>query len=160
MRDKLLRLLEENARYTNEDLATMIGADESAVEDEIRKLENEGIIRGYKTLIDWESVDNVHVTAIIEIKVAPQPDAGFEEIAEKIMRLEHVEAVYLMSGGYDLCVIVTGQTFQKVAMFVAKRLATLEFVLSTATHFVLRRYKDMGVEMVGSNSDDRGKMSL
>lgn len=160
MNEKLLHLLEENARYTNEDLATMLGTTEAEVRAEVDKLQKDGVIRGYKTLIDWERVDNVHVTAIIEIKVAPQPDAGFEDIAEKIMRFEHVEAVYLMSGGYDLCVIVTGQTFQKVAMFVAKRLAPLQFVLSTATHFVLRRYKDMGVEMVGTNGDDRGKMSL
>ena len=109
--------------------------------------------------IDWASVDDVHVTAIIELKIVPQADAGFEEIAERISQFEHVESVYLMSGGYDLCVTVTGQSFQKVAMFVAKRLATMNEVTSTATHFVLRRYKEMGVTMCDS-TDDRGRISL
>ena len=160
MDERLLALLEENARYTDAELATMLGRPEADVKASIDALEAAGFIRGYKTLVDWERVDNHHVTAIIELKVTPQADAGFEEIAERVMGFEHVEAVYLMSGGYDLCVIVTGQTFQKVAMFVAKRLATIPEVVSTATHFVLRRYKDMGVEMCDVTGDDRGNMSL
>lgn len=160
MNTKLLALLQENARYSNKDLALMLGISEKEVTDEIKSLEQAGVIRGYKTMIDWESVDNVHVTAIIELKVTPQADAGFEEIAERIMGFEHVESVYLMSGAYDLYVAVTGQSFQKVALFVAKRLATIKEVTSTATHFVLRRYKDMGVEMIDVNRDDRGRMSL
>lgn len=159
MNEKLLSLLNEDARYTAEELATMLGEPVEQVRSQIAELERIGIIRGYKTLIDWASVDDVHVTAIIELKIVPQADAGFEEIAERISQFEHVESVYLMSGGYDLCVTVTGQSFQKVAMFVAKRLATMNEVTSTATHFVLRRYKEMGVTMCDS-TDDRGRISL
>ena len=159
MKEKLLALLGEDARYTAAELATMLGVEEADVRAAVTELEKSGVIRGYKTLIDWASVDDVHVTAIIELKIVPQADAGFEEIAERIAGFEHVESVYLMSGGYDLCVTVTGQTFQKVAMFVAKRLATMDGVTSTATHFVLRRYKDMGVVMCDT-PDDRGRISL
>ncbi len=159
MNEKLLSLLTEDARYTAEELATMLGEDVESVRTQIAALEKSGVIRGYKTLIDWASVDDAHVTAIIELKIIPQADAGFEEIAERISQFEHVESVYLMSGGYDLCVTVTGQSFQKVAMFVAKRLATMDEVTSTATHFVLRRYKEMGVPMCDS-TDDRGRISL
>ena len=159
MKEKLLHLLSENARYTSADLATMLGVSEIEVCAAVAELEADGIIRGYKALIDWASVDDRHITAIIEINVTPQADAGFEEIAERIAEFEYVEAVYLMSGGYDLSVIVTGQTFQKVAMFVAKHLATMKEVTSTGTHFVLRRYKDMGVKMCDS-PDDRETVSL
>ncbi len=159
MKEKLLQLLSENARYTSADLATMLGVSETEICAAVAELEADGIIRGYKALIDWASVDDRHITAIIEINVTPQADAGFEEIAERIAEFEYVEAVYLMSGGYDLSVIVTGQTFQKVAMFVAKHLATMKEVTSTGTHFVLRRYKDMGVKMCGT-PDDRETVSL
>ena len=136
MKEKLLSLLNEDARYTAAELATMLGSTEAEVRDMVAALEKEGVIRGYKALIDWASVDDLHVTAIIEVNITPQADAGFEEIAERIAQFEYVEAVYLMSGGYDLCVTVTGQTFRKVAMFVAKRLATIPEVVSTSTHFV------------------------
>lgn len=159
MKEKLLALLDEDARYTAAELATMLGVSEQEVRAQISDLERGGIIRGYKTLIDWASVDDVHVTAIIELKIVPQADAGFEEVAQRISQFEHVESVYLVSGGYDLCVTVTGQSFQKVAMFVAKRLATMDEVTSTATHFVLRRYKEMGVTMCDI-ADDRGRISL
>ncbi len=160
MNVKLLSLLEENARYSLEELALMLGSDEKTVASEIDELRSLGVIRGYRTLINWDKVDNTHVTAIIELKLTPQPDAGFEDLAEKIMRFDHVETVYLMSGGYDLCVIVTGQSFQSVAMFVAKRLAPLAGVVSTATHFVLRKYKDNGVEMQDTEHDDRENFSF
>lgn len=159
MKKKLLSLISENAKYTAAELATMLGAGETEVCAAIAELEADGIIRGYKALVDWASVDDRHVTAIIELKVTPQADAGFEEIAERICEFDYVEAVYLMSGGYDLGVIVTGQTFQKVAMFVSKHLATMKEVTSTGTHFVLRRYKDMGVKMCDPQ-DDRGTVSL
>ena len=159
MKEKLLHLLSENARYTSADLATMLGVSETEICAAVAELEADGIIRGYKALIDWASVDDRHITAIIEINVTPQADAGFEEIAERIAEFEYVEAVYLMSGGYDLSVIVTGQTFQKVAMFGAKHRATMKEVTSTGTHFVVRRYKDMGVKMCGT-PDDRETVSL
>ena len=153
--EKLLKLLDNNARLTTAQLATMLDRTEQEVADQIAALEQKGAIRGYKALIDWDQTDREYVTAIIELRVTPKRDSGFESIAEAIMRLEEVESVYLMSGGYDLMVEVTGRTFQEVAMFVAKRLSSMEAVLSTATHFVLRRYKDRGVMFLGSPRDER-----
>jgi DNA-binding Lrp family transcriptional regulator len=156
----LLKLLEKNARYSVHDLAVMSGLTETDVTAEISAMEKEGIIRGYKAVIDWESFDDAKVSAIIELKVEPQPDAGFEQIAEKVMKFKEVETVYLMSGVYDLCVIVKGKNFRDVAMFVAKQLATMENVVSTSTHFVLRRYKMLDIELCGNNTDDRENLSL
>lgn len=153
--EKLLKLLDNNARLTTAQLATMLDRTEQEVADQIAALEQKGAIRGYKALIDWDQTDREYVTAIIELRVTPKRDSGFESIAEAIMRLEEVESVYLMSGGYDLMVEVTGRTFQEVAMFVAKRLSSMDAVLSTATHFVLRRYKDRGVMFMGSPRDER-----
>ena len=152
---KILKLLSENAKYTEHDLSVMTGMSEDEVKSEIFEMEKDGLIRGYKTVIDWESLDSAKVSAIIELKVEPQPDAGFEQIAESVMKFSEVESVYLMSGGYDLCVIVKGKTFQEVAMFVAKQLATMEHVVSTATHFILRRYKELDIELCSSDKDDR-----
>lgn len=157
---KLLKLLSKNARYTIHDLSVMTGLDDDAVRAEITAMEKDGLIRGYKAVIDWESLDSAMVSAIIELKVEPQPDVGFEQIAERVMKYTEVESVYLMSGGYDLCVIVKGKTFQEVAMFVAKQLAPMEYVISTATHFILRRYKEMDIELCGVDSDDREKISF
>ncbi|MDD2418205.1 MAG: Lrp/AsnC family transcriptional regulator [Oscillospiraceae bacterium] len=154
--DKLLKLLDENARLTNAQLAVMLGITEQEVKSQISQLERNGVIRGYKSVIDWDRTDRDYVTALIELKVYPKRDLGFEEIAETIMRFDEVESVYLMSGGFDLAVIVNGQTFKDIAMFVAKRLSTLDSVLSTATHFVLRRYKDSGVIFLGEEKDERG----
>jgi DNA-binding Lrp family transcriptional regulator len=137
----------------------MAGLEKSEVEAEIRELEAAGIIRGYKTVIDWEKLDNAKVSALIELKVIPQ-DEGFEKVAKTVMKYKEVESVYLMSGSFDLCVIVKGKTFQEVAMFVAKELATMHEVTSTATHFVLRRYKELDVELIGEDTDDRGAYSL
>lgn len=159
MNIKLLKMLSKNARYTIHDLAVMSGLTDDEVRSEITSMEKQGLIRGYKAVIDWESLDSAMVSAIIELKVEPQPDVGFEQIAESVMKYSEVESVYLMSGGYDLCVIVKGKTFQEVAMFVAKQLAPMEYVISTATHFILRRYKELDVELMG-NRDDRETMSL
>ncbi len=160
MNVKLLKLLSKNARYTLHELSVMTGIDEETVKTEIKQMEEEGLIRGYKAVIDWESLDSAMVSAIIELKVEPQPDAGFEQIAERVMKFSQVESVYLMSGGYDLCVIVKGKTFQEVAMFVAKQLAPMEHVISTATHFILRRYKELDIELCSNEKDDREPMSL
>ena len=111
-------------------------------------------------VIDWERLDSAYVSALIELKVTPQADNGFEEIAQQITNYPEVETVYLMSGGYDLCVIVKGKTFQQVAMFVGKVLAPLPEVISTSTHFVLRRYKELDVVLCGENEDDRGSFWL
>jgi len=160
MNTKVLKILADNARCSIEDIATMTGLSTKEVADEIKELEAAGLIRGYKAVIDWEKLDNASVSALIELKVIPQDRFGFEKIAETIMKYKEVESVYLMSGSYDLCVIVKGKTFQEVARFVAKELATMREVTSTATHFVLRRYKELDVELVDGEQDDRGAYSL
>ena len=160
MNTKVLKILADNARCSVEDIATMTGLSEKEVARDISELEAAGLIRGYKAVIDWEKLDNVYVSALIELKVIPQDRFGFEKIAETIMKYKEVETVYLMSGSYDLCVIVKGKTFQEVARFVAKELATMREVTSTATHFVLRRYKELDVELVDGEQDDRGAYSL
>ena len=160
MNMKLLNLLNKNARYSVSELAVMSGLTEDAVIAEIKAMEKEGLIRGYKAVIDWERLDTAYVSALIELKVTPKVGLGFEEIAERVMKYNEVESVYLMSGGYDLCVIVKGKTFQQVAMFVAKELSTIDAVVSTATHFVLRRYKELDVILCNEQKDDRGRLSL
>lgn len=160
MNVKLLKLLCKNARYTFQELSVMTGLSEEEVKSQVCEMEKEGLIRGYKAVIDWERLDSAMVSAIIELKVEPQPDVGFEQIAEEVKKYAEVESVYLMSGGYDLCVIVKGKTFQEVAMFVAKQLAPMKYVVSTATHFILRRYKEMDIELIGDTKDDREKFSF
>ena len=158
MNIRILNLLAKNARYTVADLAIMTGIPESEVENDIKELERAGLIRGYKAVIDWEKLDNAYVSAVIELKVIPQDEYGFEKVAEDIMQYSEVESVYLMSGTYDLCVIVKGKTFHEVANFVARELATKHEITSTATHFVMRRYKEMDVELVSGEDDDRGQL--
>ena len=160
MKEKLIKLLNRNARTSLSDLATVVGADEASVAAAIAEMEADGIIRGYKTIIDWEKLDNAYVSAIIELKVTPKAGLGFEDIAERVSRYPEVESVYLMSGVYDLNVVVKARSFQEVARFVAKELATQESVTSTATHFVLRRYKDLDVELGTKTEDERGTFSL
>ena len=157
---KLLKLHGKNAIYEYKDLATMLGSDEASVKSDIAELEAAGLIRGYKTVIDWEKLDTAAVSALIELKVSPQADYGFEEIAKRVMKYEEVESVYLMSGGYELCVMVRSNTFLQVAMFVAKELSSIDAVVSTATHFILRRYKELDVILCEDNEDDRGTLSL
>ena len=160
MNIKLLKLLSKNARYSKAELATMLGIDELTVKEEMEVMQKNGLIRGYKAVIDWEKIDTGAVSAIIELKVSPQADYGFEEIAKRIMMYSEVESVYLMSGGFDLCVTVKGKSFQQVAMFVAKELSTIDAVNSTATHFILRRYKELDVVLCDGDYDDRGSISL
>lgn len=156
----IIKILEENARYSAKELSVMLDATEEEVKKTIDKLEREQIICGYKALIDWDKFSDSHVTALIELQVTPQGSTGFEDVAEYIMQMEEVESVYLMSGGFDLTVIVQGQSFKDVALFVAKRLALIDCVQSTATHFVLRRYKELGIPLIKNNTDDRGLLSL
>ena len=158
--DRLLKILEDHARYTTPDLAGMLNISENEVKAEMERLEQENIICGYKAIIDWDKVSDDRVTALIEIKVTPQKAAGFEEIAETVTACPEVESVYLMSGGYDLCVTVKGHTFKEVAMFVAKRLAPMDNVISTATHFVLRKYKEVGTILVHKREDDMGTLKM
>ncbi len=160
MNTKLLKLLYENSRYTVGDLATMLGISEAEVKADMEKMEKSGLICGYKAVIDWSRVDNEKVSAMIELKVTPKTDAGFEYYAEQITKYPEVESVYLMSGAYDICVIVKGKSFLEVADFVAKVLAPMNGVNSTATHFVLKRYKEMDIELGAKHKDDRGKIGL
>ena len=160
MNIKLLKLLSANARHETSELAVMLGMEENEVKKEIEEMQKTGLICGYKAVIDWEKLDTGAVSAIIELKVSPQADHGFEEIAKRVMMYDEVESVYLMSGGYDLCVTVRGKSFQQVAMFVAKELSTIDAVNSTATHFILRRYKELDVVLCEGDYDDRGSISL
>ena len=142
--EKLLTLLKENARTSVKDLAIMLNQSEEAVEAAIRAYEAQGILKGYTTIIDESQLKDAPVNALIELKVAPKKEAGFQDIADRVMAMEEVESVYLMAGVYDLAVFVKGNSMHDVAMFVAKRLSTLDDVLSTATHFVLSKYKEGG----------------
>ena len=143
--ERLLEFLRDDATLTPAQLAAMLGRSEEEVVKAIRQYEKDGVIKGYHTLINWERTDTPHALALIELRVTPQKDTGFDEIAGRIMNFPEVESVYLMSGGYDLAVNVRGKTMSDIAMFVAKRLAPIDGVLSTATHFVLTKYKDGGV---------------
>ncbi len=153
--EKLLQLLQENARYTDEQLAVMLGKSKDAVAAEIAKYEKDGVIKGYKAIYDWDKINTSYVVAFIELKVTPKRDLGFDEVAKKIAQYEEVESVYLMSGGYDLSVTVAGKSFKDIALFVSQRLATLDSVVSTATHFVLSRYKEKNVVLFGEEKDER-----
>lgn len=158
MKYEVLKLLARNARYTHEEIAVMLNITEEKVEKIIKELEEDGLIKGYKAIVDWEKTDGAYVSAIIEINVVPKAGLGFEEVAEKIMKYPQVESVYLMSGVYDLNVVVKGKTLKDIAWFVAKELSTIDSVTSTTTHFVLRRYKEMDVELVNDRDDDRGQL--
>ena len=147
MRNEILRMLENNSRIDLHDLAIMLGTDESMVLEEIEKMENEGIICGYPTLINWDKTDTEKVTAFIEVRVTPQRGQGFEKLAERITNYPEVKSIYLMSGAFDFAIFLEGKTLKEVSMFVSTKLSTLEAVAGTATHFVLKKYKnDVGAE--------------
>ena len=154
--DKILKLLNTDARLSTQQMAVMADMTADEVDAAIAKLEAEGVIRGYKPLIDWEKTGEEVVTAVIELSIAPSKDEGFDGIAKTIMAFEEVEGLSLMSGGHDLMVTVNGRTFKDVAMFVAKRLSSLPGVLGTATHFVLKKYKERGVLFTEEEQDERG----
>ena len=156
MKTKILELLEQNSRYSAADIALMLGLEEQEVVDSIKEMEKDKIICGYKTLINWDKVEHREVvTALIEVKVTPQRGEGFDKIAERIYRFSEVKAVYLMSGDFDLTVIIEGKTMKEVALFVGQKLAPLDAVLSTGTHFVLNKYKDHGVIFEEIKKDER-----
>lgn len=143
---ELLALLEQNGRQSHDKLAMMLGVSEDEVDEAIKKLEQEKIILRYPTLINWDRVQgNDMVTAMIDVKVTPQRDVGFDEIAERIYRFPEVKSVYLMSGAYDLSVTIEEKSLKEVAFFVSQKLSTLDHVISTATHFILKTYKHDGV---------------
>lgn len=153
--NQLVALLEENARLTNQQLAVMLGITEAEVAAQIQQLEQDGIILGYTAIVDKENFDKDYVEAYIELKVTPKKDLGFDEIATRVARYDEVKSVFLMSGGYDLAVVVTGKSFKDIALFVAKRLSLLDSVVSTATHFLLKRYKEYGAFVGTQEVDER-----
>ena len=154
--DMLLKLLEDDASLTPEQLSAMLNKEEGDIKKMIRAYEENGVILGYKTLVDWDKTDREYVTALIEVKLVPQRDSGFDRIAEKINNYPEVKSLYLMSGGYDLCVLIEGKTMKEVAYFVARKLSTIESITGTATHFVLKKYKDKGVVYGIAEEDERG----
>ena len=155
---KLLRALEENSRLSVEELALLCEKDKGDIAAMIKNYEKDGTILGYTALVDWDKTDLEYVSAFIELKVVPQRDRGFDKIAEKISNFPEVKSVYLMSGGFDLALIIEGKTMKEVAYFVARKLAVLDDVTSTATHFVLRKFKDKGVVFGREPKDERGNL--
>ena len=158
--DKLLRLLSENSDYSPAELALMLDETEENIIDRIRSYEKQGIIKGHRAIVDFENVEDSGVTAYIELKVTPLKEKGFDEVAEKIMGFYEVASVYLMAGTYDLALIVKGDTIQDVSSFVSRKLSALDGILSTATHFILKRYKDDGVILTDIPDDERRCMQF
>ena len=159
MREKILTFIEKNSRIDLKDLAIMLGVDEVAVANELAAMEAEKIICGYHTLIDWDKTSTEKVSALIEVRVTPQRGQGFDTVAERIYNYSEVESVYLISGGYDLLVTIDGKSLREVSQFVSDKLSTLDSVLSTATHFILKRYKDHGTIFGEKKEDKRIAMS-
>ncbi len=153
--DKLLKLLEEDATLSNEELAVMVGLSPAEVAERLDRYRKDGVLLGYHALVNWERAGEENVESMIELKVSPKRGYGFDEIASAIAEMPEVESVHLMSGGYDLLLTVRGSSFKDVAMFVARRLSTMESVLSTATHFVLRTYKEKGHLTAEQKKDPR-----
>ena len=145
--EEILEILEQNSRYTDEEIAVMAGKTVEEVRAAIRDYEERSIIAGYTTLINWENTGKEKVTALIEVKVTPQRGEGFDKVAERLYQFDQVRACYLMSGGFDLTVIIEGKSMKEVSRFVSEKLSTLEYVNSTATYFVLKKYKEHGLIM-------------
>ena len=155
MREKILTFIEKNSRIDLKELAIILGVDEAAVVNELQKMEEEHIICGYHTLIDWDKAGIEKVTALIEVRVTPQRGMGFDKVAERIYNYPEVRSVYLISGAYDLMVILEGKTLRGVSMFVAEKLSTLDQDVGTATHFILKKYKDHGTVLGQAKTDER-----
>ena len=137
----------------------MLDENKTDIENSIRELEGNGTILGYKAIVDWEKTEKESVTAMIDVKLTPQKDRGFDRVAEKIYNYPEVKSVYLMSGAYDLSVLIEGRTMKEVALFVSQKLSTIDAVNSTATHFVLHKYKDKGVLYNAGEIDERGNFN-
>lgn len=144
MREEILRLIENNSRIDLREAAILVGAEEAEVANAIAEMERDKVICGYYTLIDWDKTSDERVTALIEVRVTPQRGTGFDDIAERIMKYDEVKAVYLMSGGFDFTVIIEEKSMKEIAQFVTSKLSTLDSILNTSTHFILKKYKDYG----------------
>ena len=159
MRERILAIIEKNSRIGISELAVIMGEPEIEVANELKRLEDEGIICGYHTMIDWEKTNLEKVTALIEVRVTPQRGQGFDNIAERIYKYPEVNSVYLISGGYDLLITLEGRSLKEVSQFVSDKLSPLESVLSTATHFILKKYKDHGTILAKKSADERMKIT-
>ena len=155
MRERILQIIEKNSKVGIDEIAIRLGENEIDVANEIKAMEEEGVICGYHTLIDWEKTNIEKVSALIEVTVTPQRGQGFDSIAERIYKYPEVRAVYLISGGYDLMVILEGKSLKAVSQFVSDKLSTMDSVLSTATHFILKKYKDHGTIFDNKTKDER-----
>ena len=156
--NEILSILENDSRLTPEAIARMLDKETGDIKKMIEDCENNGVILGYKTIIDWDKTDKEYVSALIELKITPQQNRGYDHVAEMIYNYPEVESLYLMSGRFDLAVLIEGKTMREVAFFVAEKLATLEDVTSTSTHFVLRKYKDKGIVYGAVPVDERGNI--
>lgn len=155
IREKILNCIESNSRLTHVDLATMLAQEPDFIKAELSAMEKEHIICGYHTLINWDKTHQEKVTALIEVRVTPQRGQGFDNIAKRIYQFNEVTSVFLMSGGYDFNVLIEGSTMKEVALFVARRLSPIDGVISTATHFVLKKYKEHGIVFEENDQDER-----
>ena len=160
MREQILTFLEKNSKIDLKELAILLGSSEEVIANEVQKMEEEHIICGYHTLIDWDKTSVDKTTALIEVRVTPQRGQGFDNIAERIYNYPEVQSVYLISGAYDLLVILEGKTLKEVASFVSDKLSTLDTVISTATHFILKKYKDGGIIFSKKTEDERMLVTL
>lgn len=160
MRKQILKYIEKKSKVDLKELAVLLGSDEVTVANEISDMEKEKIICGYHTLIDWDKAGVELVTALIEVRVTPQRNQGFDRIAERIYNYPEVNAVYLISGGYDLLVTLEGKTLKEVSQFVSEKLSPVESVISTATHFILKKYKDHGTILVKKSESERMPVTL
>ena len=159
MREQILAIIEKNSRINIKELAVILGADELTIANELKAMEEEGVICGYHTMIDWEKTSIEKVSALIEVRITPQRGQGYDNIAERIYKYPEVNSVYLISGGYDLLVTLEGKSLKAVSGFVSDKLSTLEGVLSTATHFILKKYKDHGTILTQKYEDTREKVT-
>ncbi len=155
MKEKILSVIEKNSKIGIKDLAVVLGEKEEDVAQAIFEMENDKTICGYHTMINWEKTNRDRVVALIEVCVTPQRSRGFDHLAERIYNFPEVDTVYLMSGAYDFCVMLEGKTLREVSAFISEKLSTLESVRSTATHFVLKKYKDHGTIMVQETKSER-----
>ena len=159
MRERLLQLLAKDSRLSVKDMAVMLDSTEEEIQKTLAEMEADGVICGYPTLINWDKTDIEKVTALIEVSVTPQRGQGFDKIAERIYNYPEVNAVYLISGSYDLLVTIEGRTLREAAQFVSDKLSPLESVLSTKTNFILKKYKDHGTIMAEKEKDERMLMT-
>ena len=160
LKQKILGIIEKNSRIDMKELAVLLGTGVEEILNAMQEMEDDGIICGYHTMIDWEKTGIERVTALIEVRVTPQRGKGFDDIAERIYKYPEVDCTYLISGGYDLMVILEGKTLKEISAFVSNKLSTLDTVISTATHFILKKYKSNGTLFTQKQTDDREAIVL